>query len=198
MSDSPSLSDWSSELHQLVGASIFTEGNDVPLAQEAGVSRALEILRDARRRGGNIYLVGNGGSAAIASHAANDFVNVCNLRALTLTDPALLTCMANDYGYAHVFSEQLSRHARQDDVLIAISSSGRSPNILNAVSVVRELGGLTMTLSGFAADNPLRGLGDLNLYLPRADYGLVEIGHQFILHHLANVLHREGIPAHAQ
>ena len=180
------------EFKSVLNASKFTDTAGASAALEDGLLRAVQILRTARDRGNSVYLVGNGGSAGVASHATTDFVNVVRLRAQTVHDSSLLTCMANDYGYENAFARILSTLARPDDVLIAISSSGKSPNICNAVTKVRELGGTVITLSGFAPDNPLRALGDLNVWLDSRDYGMVEIGHQFILHNIADRFGREG------
>jgi D-sedoheptulose 7-phosphate isomerase len=154
--------------------------------QEPGVLAAMRMLAQVRDSRGSVYVIGNGGSAAIASHAANDLVNVAKLRASTLHDSSLLTCMANDYGYENAFSRLLAQMARPGDVLIAISSSGRSMNIRNAAAQMADNGGTVMTLSGFARDNPLRALGDVNIWLDSGDYGLVEVGHQFVLHNISD------------
>ena len=155
---------------------------------ESGLREATELLTRVRERKGCVYIVGNGGSAGVASHAVTDFVNVGRLRAATLHDPALLTCMSNDYGYESAFANILQTMAARDDVLIAISSSGKSMNIRNAAGTMRALGGTCITLSGFDGANPLRGMGELNFWLDATDYGMVEIGHQFILHNIADRL----------
>lgn len=150
---------------------------------EAGADAVIQILA---KRFGSIYIIGNGGSASVASHSAVDFFNVAKLRAFTLHESSLMTCMANDYGYGNAFARILAQITKPGDVLFAISSSGRSENIRNAVAQVSENGGTVITLSGFAHDNPLRSLGDINIWLNSDDYGLVEIGHQFILHNLSD------------
>lgn len=155
---------------------------------EAGLAEAVEQLQSVRTRRAALYLAGNGGSAAIASHAATDFLNVGRLRAVTLHDSSLLTCMANDYGYAEAFRRIIATVAQAGDALFAVSSSGKSANILNAATRMREMGGYVCTFSGFAADNPLRSEGDLNFWLESHDYGMVEIGHQFLLHNLSDRL----------
>lgn len=155
---------------------------------EDGLAEAVAFLADVRARRAALYLAGNGGSAAIASHAATDFLNVGGLRAVTLHDSSLLTCMANDYGYAEAFRRVIATVAQAGDALIAVSSSGKSANILNAAAAMREGGGFVCTFSGFAADNPLRSQGDLNFWLESGDYGMVEIGHQFLLHNLSDRL----------
>jgi len=153
---------------------------------EGGMASALQMLEQARERSACVYVVGNGGSASVASHMVIDLLNVAKVRAFALHDASVMTCMANDYGYDNAFANILATVARQEDVLIAISSSGRSQNIRNAVAEMRKVGGKSMTLSGFASDNPLRALGDLNVWLESDDYGYVEIGHQFVLHNLVD------------
>lgn len=180
------LSDRAEQFRSILNASEFTDASGMRLATEGGILRAVQILRAARDRGSSVYVIGNGGSAGVASHAITDFVNVAGLRAQTVHESSLLTCMANDYGYENAYARIISTLARPEDVLIAISSSGKSPNICNAAVKARELGGNVITLSGFAPGNPLRALGDLNIWLDSRDYGMVEIGHEFILHNIAD------------
>lgn len=132
--------------------------------------------------GNKLIFVGNGGSAAIASHMATDYSKNGNVRALALNDGSMLTCLGNDFGYEYVFAKQIELYARDGDLIIAISSSGRSPNIINAVTAARSMGCGVITLSGFTADNPLRRLGDLNFFVASDRYGFVEIGHLAICH----------------
>ncbi|MBV2187592.1 MAG: SIS domain-containing protein [Rhizobium sp.] len=155
---------------------------------ESAMAALLDLLIDLRKNERMLFVLGNGGSAAVASHAVTDFLNVGKLRATTVHDSSLITCMANDYGYESAYGRILETLARPGDALIAISSSGRSPNIAQAVRSMRERGGHTITLSGFSPGNLLRGLGDHNLWLDSSDYGFVEIGHQFLLHNLADRL----------
>ena len=176
----------SSELHSVIAAMQVTDTLGNRLGPEVAILQMLDLLRDLRRRNGSLYLVGNGGSAAVASHSVTDFLNVGRLRATTIHDSSLMTCMANDYGYENAFARILSVLAQPGDALIAISSSGKSPNIRNAAAKVREMGGAVVTLSGFAPDNPLRVLGNFNIWLDARDYGMVEIGHQFVLHNIAD------------
>jgi D-sedoheptulose 7-phosphate isomerase len=113
---------------------------------------------------------------------ATDYSKNGNLRSLALNDGSMLTCLGNDLGYSQVFAKQIELHARPGDLVIAISSSGRSENILNAVKAARAAQCAVVTLSGFTPDNPLRGLGDINFYLASDRYGFVEIGHLTICH----------------
>ena len=138
--------------------------------------------RAAHNAGCKLMFVGNGGSATTASHMATDYNKNGNLRTLSLNDSSMLTCLANDYSFADVFAKQIEFHARTGDLLVAISSSGKSPNILNAARTARTLGCAILTMSGFATDNPLRREGDMNVYLPSDFYGIVEIGHLALCH----------------
>lgn len=172
----------------IVKSAQVTDLDGARVETEAAMVAMLGALKRLRERGSSVFIIGNGGSAAVASHSATDFLNVGRLRATTMHDPSLMTCMANDFGYELAYANILKVLARSGDALIAISSSGRSRNITNAVAAFREAGGFVITLSGFAPDNPLRALGDHNIWLDSTDYGFVEIGHQFVLHNLADRL----------
>ena len=141
--------------------------------------RRCKFIRNNKQR---VFFIGNGGSAAIASHMAADWAKNGRFSALSFNDPAALTCFANDLGYAEVFTHQLKLHARAGYLLFAISSSGQSANIRTAVMWAREHGVYTVTLSGFKHDNPLRQLGSDNIYVPSSSYGVVEITHLACLH----------------
>lgn len=172
---------------QVIGeiVSATRDGDEVTL-ETAVKGIGAEMM--ATHEGGNkLIFVGNGGSAGICGHMATDFSKNGGMRATALNDAATLTCLANDYGYEHVFAKQIEWHAASGDLLIAISSSGRSQNILNAVRAARNAGCRVITLSGFRPDNPLRGLGDFNLYVASQEYGFVEVGHLAILHGILDI-----------
>lgn len=147
--------------------------------------KELVRIRSSRRK---LFLIGNGGSAGISVHMGTDFLKNGGIRTHSMHDPATLTCLANDYGYENVFSKQLEMAADEGDVLIAISSSGKSDNILRAVYMAKDIKCQVVTFSGFAEDNPLRTLGDYNVYVPCNSYGIVESIHQLILQHLVDEL----------
>jgi D-sedoheptulose 7-phosphate isomerase len=146
------------------------------------VNHVMAQARSAHAAGNKLIFVGNGGSAAIASHMATDYSKNGDIRSLALNDSSMLTCLGNDLGYDRIFAKQIELHARPGDLVIAISSSGRSANILNAVKAARVAKCAVVTLSGFTSDNPLRRLGDINFYLASDRYGFVEIGHLTICH----------------
>jgi D-sedoheptulose 7-phosphate isomerase len=172
----------------LLARCVATDGKGAVEDLEAAISGVCARLNDVQTSGGRVYLVGNGGSAGVASHAATDFFNVAKLRAFTLHESSLLTCMANDFGYDNAFARMLSRMVEPGDLVVAISSSGKSMNIRNAAMQAAANGGQVITLSGFASDNPLRCAGMTNFWLDSSDYGMVEIGHQFILHNISDRL----------
>jgi D-sedoheptulose 7-phosphate isomerase len=128
------------------------------------------------------YFIGNGASATMASHLALDCAKNAGIRSLAFNDPASLTALGNDLGYDQVFAAPLRWHARPGDLLIAISSSGRSPSILEGIGAAREKGCAIVTLTGMREDNPGRRGGDLNFYVPGKTYGCVECLHQVLLH----------------
>jgi D-sedoheptulose 7-phosphate isomerase len=140
------------------------------------------LLQQVNKVEGITYVIGNGGSAGIASHFSTDLLRTLKLSSATLSDSNMLTCFANDFGYENVYKIPLLRNLRSHDLLVAISSSGKSQNIIDAVQVAKEKKVSVITLSGFSAHNPLRRLGDLNFWLNSNDYGLVETGHFFLLH----------------
>lgn len=150
---------------------------------EGGIDRFLTEFEALNDIGGTLFFIGNGGSAAIGSHMAADWSNRAYVSAYALNDAAALTATANDYGYAEVFTRQLLHHIDEHDMLIAVSSSGMSENIIRAVNAVSDIA-TVVTLTGFSADNNLRKLGHINFYVPSSDYGIVETAHLGILHAL--------------
>jgi D-sedoheptulose 7-phosphate isomerase len=180
------------EFQRVLMSMEVTDGLGEARAAEAGLLSLVEMLEELRSRAGCLYVVGNGGSAAVASHAVTDFLKFGKLRATTLHDASLMTCMANDYGYDVAYARVLRSLACADDTLVAISSSGQSANIRYAAEEMRNLNATVVTLSGFSANNPLRSLGNINVWLDSDDYGIVEIGHQFVLHNLSDRLRLRG------
>jgi D-sedoheptulose 7-phosphate isomerase len=165
----------------------------------ADAATALMAAARATHAAGNkLIFVGNGGSAAIASHMATDYSKNGGVRALALNDASMLTCLGNDLGYDQVFAKQIELHARAGDLVIAISSSGRSPNILNAVDAATAAGCTIATMSGFTPDNPLRKRGEWNFFVASDRYGFVEIGHLTICHAVLDFLCGLPAPAHPQ
>ena len=152
------------------------------ISMDEGIAKVHASMRRVVRGPNKIMFVGNGGSAGIAGHLAIDFAKNGGVRSLTFNDASSLTCLGNDLGYDQVFAKQVEMQAFDGDVLIAISSSGQSKNILNAADTGRKKGCEVITLSGFTPDNLLRKRGDVNFYVGSGVYGFVETAHQGILH----------------
>ncbi|MCF8506868.1 MAG: SIS domain-containing protein [Caulobacter sp.] len=156
------------------------EGRALPL--DEAVTRMVGMVRGCAEDGGKVMFVGNGGSAGIAGHMAIDYGKNGGFPAIAFNDPAALTCLANDLGFENVFARQIEMLGRAGDLLVAISSSGRSPNILRAVAAAQARNCPVITLSGFDSDNPLRHAGALNFHVASHVYGLVEIAHLALCH----------------
>jgi len=142
---------------------------------------AMKMIRDTRDRGGKIILVGNGGSAAMASHVAVDLTKVAGARAINFNDADLLTCFANDFGYEQWVERAFEFYADAQDLAVLISSSGKSPNIINGTLKAKQMKLATITFSGFAEGNPLRQLGNVNFWADSREYNVVEMTHHIWL-----------------
>lgn len=182
MKIAPYLREYAVKLAVTVGSAQASRRDKSALDIQAALAEAVERFRKAHTAGGKIIFIGNGGSAALASHQAFDYWKNGGLRAMALNDGVLLTASANDYGYPDMFAKPLAMYATKDDVVVTVSSSGKSENILNAAREAGKIGCYTVTLSAFEAENPLRTLGDVNFYLDTKMYGHAEIGHETILH----------------
>ncbi len=169
-------------LDRVARAISATDAHGVAQELNSAVERFAQMCRESRDAGGRLMFIGNGGSASIASHMAVDFSKNGGVPAAAFNDPMFLTCLSNDLGYENVFAFQIEQNGRAADTLVAISSSGKSANILKGVAAARKRDAKVVTLSGFGADNPLRGGGDLNFYVPAAEYGYVELLHSCICH----------------
>jgi D-sedoheptulose 7-phosphate isomerase len=136
-----------------------------------------EVCESIRAVNGKLLLAGNGASASIASHAATDFTKQAGVRAQCFSDSNLITAFANDYGYEHWVAKAIEFYYVKGDAVILISSSGRSKNLVNAASLAKEKGLKVITFTGFANDNPLKSLGDINFWLDSKAYNIIECTH---------------------
>ena len=130
----------------------------------------------------NIHIFGNGGSASISNHFSLDLNNNSNLKCYNYNDPALITCFANDFGYANWISKSINKFGKKGDLLIAISSKGESKNMINSIKEAKKKKFKSIiTLTGFNKNNSLRKKGDINLWVNSSVYNIVENIHQFYL-----------------
>ena len=149
---------------------------------------AANKLKEVSDNGNKVIIAGNGGSAAMASHVTVDLTKAAGVRAINFNESDLLTCFANDYGYEHVFDKAVEFYGDTGDILILISSSGQSENVVNAAKIAKKLGIGVITLSGFNSDNPLRQLGDINLWVDSKAYNIVEMTHHVWLLSIADYI----------
>ena len=150
----------------------------VETADSGDLERFACIVRAVADQGGKVILVGNGGSAAMASHVAVDLTKAAGIRAVNFNESSLVTCFANDYGYDQWVAKSLLAHSDPGDLVILVSSSGESDNIVNAARVAEDLGLSLVVLSGFDPDNRLRSHGDVSLWVDSRSYNHVENSHQ--------------------
>lgn len=175
------------ELNTAMKTCSYSNRQNTALDESTALDAAFKLLARTVALNGIVYVIGNGGSAGIASHFSNDLMKALGIPSQTLYDSNLMTCLSNDLGYENVFSYPLQKLLKSTDLLIAISSSGKSKNILNAVEVALSRKSSLITFSGFLADNSLRQMGDLNFWIPCSDYGLVESAHFFLLHTIVDI-----------
>ena len=153
----------------------------ISFIDERSLFQAKQMLISLKENKNKVIIVGNGGSAAMASHVSVDFTKVAKIRTINFNEADLITCFANDYGYENWVSKALEAYGDSDDLLIAISSSGKSLNIINAVNTAKKMNIKTMTFSGFSETNPLRSLGDINFWVNSKGYNIIEMTHHIWL-----------------
>lgn len=153
-----------------------------------GVRQVTELIKQCKVERGCLYICGNGGSAGIAQHMTADFMKNGGLRTHDMYGQSTITCISNDLTYEYVFCKQLEMLADAKDILIAISSSGESENIVKAVDTMRLLGGKVITFTGFKPQNRIGMMGDFNIYVPIEHYGMVESIHNLVLQQLVDII----------
>jgi D-sedoheptulose 7-phosphate isomerase len=142
-------------------------------------------VRDA---GGKLMLAGNGASASIASHLATDFAKQGRVRAMAFNDANLITALGNDCGYENWIAKAVDIYSDPGDIVILISSSGRSPNVVNAARRAGESGLYVAAFTGFAADNPLGAAADINFWVDSRSYNIIECTHMILLAGVVDLL----------
>lgn len=184
---------YSDELHTFLERVVITGINGQTLDVNEGLSMIIANLHKIKTAQKKVMIIGNGGSAAIASHLQNDLCKAAQIRAMVFTEAPLLTALSNDISYTAAYSELVNIWADKDDMLFSISSSGKSQNIIDAVNTARDRGcSPIITLSGFLPDNPLRSIGDFNLYVSCKEYGYVELAHSVLTHFISDQTSKTG------
>jgi D-sedoheptulose 7-phosphate isomerase len=182
MKHSDYLSQYAAAVHAAMAAAEVTRTQDRPTPAAEGLDLAVDMARQVQAEGGTVFFCGNGASSAMAGHMALDWLKAGRLKAISFNDPVVLTAVANDLGYENTFSLPISRLGTKRDLLVTISSSGNSPNVIAALEEARRIGLPSVTFSGFKPDNRSRRLGDLNFFVPCRTYGVAECCHQILLH----------------
>ena len=151
------------------------------------IEQSVQLIQRSIHNKSKVYIVGNGGSASIASHVSVDFVKVARVPSSTFNNSNLITCFANDYGYENWVVEAIKAYTNINDLIILISSSGTSKNIVNAAQYCKDNNIDLITLSGFTKDNPLSTLGNVNFHIESTEYNYIEMSHHIILVALVDI-----------
>lgn len=159
------------------------DGQGTELPVDDGYAQWVALTLAAKKARKVVYFAGNGASASMASHFAADLAKNGRMHTQVLTDQSILTAIGNDISFDDVYSFPLSIRGNKGDMLVTISSSGNSPNVVKAIEMAKSLGMTVVTVSGLKEDNKSRKSGHLNFYLPATTYGYVEAAHGVLLHH---------------
>ncbi len=161
---------------------IITDDNNNRLDIDEALEKWADISEQKRKQNGIFFFCGNGASATMAEHLSHDCFQNADFLTETVSETSHITAISNDLSFEDVFAYRIGKMLKENDMLISISSSGNSPNIIKAINKAKELGVFVVTLSGKKEDNLSRKLGNLNFYVPLATYGMVESAHATLLH----------------
>jgi D-sedoheptulose 7-phosphate isomerase len=140
-----------------------------------------DMMVNVNQAGKKVIIAGNGGSASIAGHFAVDLSKNAKIRTISFNAADLVTCLANDYGYSQWLAKAIDIYGDQGDLVILISSSGKSENMVQAAHLAKNRNMAVVTFTGFDEDNPLKQTGDLNFWLGSRAYNIIEMTHQIWL-----------------
>lgn len=161
---------------------IVTDHDGQELSAEGSFDMWADKAYELQQKNGLIFFCGNGASATMAEHMSHDWFQNATINTTTCAETAHITAISNDVSYEEVFSYRVRRILSEKDMLVGISSSGNSPNIVNAIQAAKSNGAYTVSISGKSPDNKVRTLGNLNFYVPLETYGEVESAHAVLLH----------------
>ena len=182
------LRDYISELNETLLNIQITDPDNTNIDLNRSIEESVKTIIEQAKQGNKVIIIGNGGSASIANHLAIDLWKNGGIKATTYSDSALLTCISNDFGYEYVFEKPIEMFADKGDVLIAISSSGMSDNIINGTIAAKKKGCKIITMSGFKENNSIRSRGEINFYVPSGSYGYVELAHSVLCHCIVDII----------
>jgi D-sedoheptulose 7-phosphate isomerase len=177
--------DYAGEVLAGLRETIATLGNGEQVSVSQAIdnfAREVHGLKGVTSHENKIFFVGNGASATMAEHMSADFFKNAEINTVTSSETSYLTAVGNDIGFDSVFAHRISRIGESGDILVAISSSGNSENIFQAIMAAKEKNIFVVTVTGMKEDNRARKAGDLNFFVPLKTYGLVEAAHPLLLH----------------
>ena len=178
--------DYLQHLAGIMLATEVTERDGRSMTLDEGTEKAVQLILDVGAASRKVMLVGNGGSSSVVAHVQTDIIKCVGVRAMVFTEQSMLTAVSNDHGYETSFKRPVEWWAEEGDLILAVSSSGKSENILGAVKEAVSRGCKAVTFSGFEPNNPLRSLGDINLYVGEKSYGHVETAHAALTHFITD------------
>lgn len=163
-------------------AMIATDKDGNVLGNDEALEKWIDKCEELKQKKGIFFFCGNGASATMSEHMSHDCFQNADFLTETCSETSHITAISNDVSYEDVFAYRINKMLGESDMLITVSSSGNSPNIIKAITTARKLGTFVVTLSGKKEDNQSRKLGDLNFYVPLDTYGLVESAHAVLFH----------------
>lgn len=175
-------------LYQCLSEISFRNFEGTEIGSDKGFFDWVLRTQNVRKSNNTIFFVGNGASASMACHFAADMAKNGKIKTQVFTDVSLITAIANDISYDEVFAEPIKLQMIKNDMLVAISSSGNSKNLIRASEECRKKGGQIVTLSAMKRENSLQSLGDINIYIPAQTYGWAESGHAVVLHYWMDLI----------
>lgn len=169
-------------IHSTLNESIYSIDNN-NVSKDILFDELLKTTREVKKNKGKIYFFGNGASASFANHMALDWSKNGKILSFSLSDSALITALSNDYNFDSIFKEFLMiNNVSKKDLVVSISSSGNSSNVVSSLDYCKSLGIKTLALSGLKPNNKSVELSHYSIYVPRKTYGIVECTHQILLH----------------
>ena len=174
--------DYFKDIHDALSNTVVAGADGAKLEVDEALRAFSSRIKAVQDSEGLVFFCGNGASCTMAEHMSHDFFQHAIVNTATCSETAHLTAISNDVDFEHVFAFRIKRVLSEKDILVTISSSGNSPNVIEAIKAARENGSYVVTFSGKGADNKSRQMGDMNFYVPLATYGMVESAHAVLLH----------------
>ncbi|MDL2307132.1 SIS domain-containing protein [Desulfovibrio sp. OttesenSCG-928-C06] len=161
---------------------VVVDSEGAEIKNDIAIQKWAQMTFDVHQKKGTVFFAGNGASATMAEHMSADLYKNGQVNTVSCSETAYLTAISNDIDFAEIFAFKIRKSYFENDLLITISSSGNSDNIIRAIEAAKLKNGRVVTLSGFKFSNKSRQLGDLNFFVPSLTYGAVEVAHSSILH----------------